>query len=754
VGATSSEVGGTPRRAWVAAAASLAIAAGARAELPGIGYQEVTPETFATFTSTVKMIAPPDPEQPQAWFSAGAEYTGGVASATPDSLNLVEPVPEGAYGGLRLRITGTSPAAGQIRTIAADHSSTQLDVTDPFAITPEPGDGVEVFTGELPPGHWDATCSQADPCLDIRRAADLLRGSVWLWFDAGDVWDDDAEWCDAAHRPPGPWQQGGCDGAQNRLIVSSSPLENQIVWAVSSTDLTGATRATLDCDKRGHYQPQGGGVFENQAGSNNPPNDGPSGWLLVQGIETRCWNRPALGSGTGPSEWGEGIGVYRQEFSGKILALNNRHGDLWDGAQLVSMNGGSFTQGDRYVGGIVLVDVEAHTADYGVMAGLCVATNDPYRSCNGLNFNGIDRGTGGSLQPQLIEAHGGGDVLWVGGAGTIRNKDRTSGLIQWRPFIEAWGFNDFATNSGVGGSQSITLVNLKIEGGGPWASREPVLFFYPSPNRRGTRFETVVVNSSFRGLSAWSAVAHFMPTTEADSATDTSLEMNWMNVSASGFGGVFRKDSSSDTTPEIDGGARWTGRCLLFDGAHPYPPGNRMLDLQSSTESLETRCARNFVDVQGWMDGDDVADQFQLCGTGSSSYASDAMSGTLFEPGNAGQTQGWQIFSQGNSGDWGGRGVDLDVAATPPTSPEIWNAVHGTCSDEAVYPLGQTLPIGFLSTASNPISMIRVAGTRDLGYNDLALPEPAAGVTRLAAVLLLAWLRRRRHRRVARTSGY
>jgi hypothetical protein len=722
----------------------LAIAAEARAELPGIGANEVTPETFAAFTATVKMIAPPDPGMPQAWFSAAAEFTGTVASAAPDWLNLVDPVPGGAYGGLRVRITGTSPAAGQIRTIAGYRVPTTLDVTQPFAVTPSPGDGVEVFTGELPPGRWDATCSQADPCLDIRRAADLLRGTVWLWFDAGDVWDDDAEWCDAAHRPPGPWQQGGCDGAQNRLLASTAPIENEIIWAVSSTDLSGVTRATLDCDASGRYPPQGGGTFENQAGSGNPAADGPSGWLLVQGIETRCWNRPALGDGTGPSEWGEGVGIYRQEFSGKILALNNRHGDLWDGAMLVSMNGGNFTQGDYYVGGIVLVDVEAHTADYSVMAGHCVATNDPYRSCNGVNFTGVGRGSGGSLHPHLIEAHGGGDVLWVGGSGTIRNKDRTSGPSQWRPFIDAWGFHDFATNSGVGGSQSITLVNLKVEGGGPAASREPGLVFAPSPDRRGTRFEAVIVNSSFRDLSVPSAVAHFMPTTFANFATGTSLEMNWMNVTTTGSGGGFRKDRSSLTTPEIDGGASWTGRCLLFDGAPSAPSGSRLLELQSSTESLATRCARNFVDIQGWMDGDDVAGQFQLCEEDNSSYASDAMSGTLFQPGNAGETQGWKIFAHGNSGDWGGEGVDLDVAADP-DAPEVANTVHGTCSDAALYPLGQTLPIGFLSTASNPISMLRVSGVRDLGYNELPLPEPAARLAWLAAVPLVAWLRRRGH---------
>jgi hypothetical protein len=697
----------------------------ARAELPGIGFHEVTPETFAAFTSAVKMIAPPD-GRPQVWFSAEAEFTGTVASASPNSLNLVEPVPEDAYGGLRVRITGTSPAAGQIRTIAPHHSSTQLVVTSPFAITPEPGDGAEVYTGELPPGHWGAACSQADPCLDIQGARELMsRGVIWIWFDAGDVWDSDAEWCDAAHRPPGYWQQGGCEGTQNRFMAPASTLENEIVWGLSSTDLTGAKRATIDCDSFLHYPPQGGGVFENQIGSNIPAEDGPAGWLLVQGFETRCWRRPAPGSATNISAWGAGAGIYRQEFSGKILALNNRHGDLWDGSSLVSMNGGNFTQGERYVGGIVLVDVEANTADYSVMAGQCVATNDPYRSCNGTDFSGVGRGVaGGPLQPHLIEAYGGGDVLWVGGAGVIRNKNPGPDPPLGRPIIEAWGFNDFTTNSGVGGSQSITLVNLKVEGGGPAAPQEPVLLIFPSPNRRGTRFDTVIVNSSFREISDSSAVAMFWPTTESNRGTDTSLDMHWMNVSVTGFGGVLKKFASSDspTAPEIDGGAHWTGRCLLFDGARRSAPGS-LLELQSSAESLATRCARNFVDVQGWMDGDDVADQFDLCVLGSSSYASDAMSGPLFAPGNAGQTQDWHIFSQANSGDWGGRGVDLDVEAASPTSPEIWNAVHDTCSDEAVYPLGQTLPIGFLSTASNPISMLRVSGVRDLGYNELA-PAP------------------------------
>ena len=192
-----------------------------------------------------------------------------------------------------------------------------------------------------------------------------------------------------------------------------------------------------------------GGIFENQNGSNSPAaDDGPTGWLLVQGMETRCWNRPAPGTATQNIEWGQGSALYRQEFSGKILAIHNRHGDLWDAAKLVSMNGGGYTQGDRYVGGIVLVDVEAHTADYSGMAGQCVATNDPFRSCNGTDFNGIGRGAGGEpLSPHFVEAFGGGDVLWVGGPATIRNKDPGPNLGIPRDFVAARGFHDFFTDS-------------------------------------------------------------------------------------------------------------------------------------------------------------------------------------------------------------------------------------------------------------------------------------------------------------------
>jgi hypothetical protein len=715
-------------RALLGGVAGLAALAAGAAELPGIGPNELTPETFAAFTDTVKMIAPPDPEMPQAWFSAAAEHVATVASATPDALELAAPPPDRVWAGLRVRITGSSPAAGQIRTIAATPTPTQLAVTAPFDPAPEPGDGAELFTGALPPGRWDASCSEADPCLDVQRARTLLNGTMWLWFDAGDVWDDDAEWYDAAHRPAGSWLSGGCDGAQNRLIVqerSDPALEHEIVWAVSSTDLTGATRAVFDCDARGRYPVAAGGLFENQNGSSNPASDHPTPWLLVQGIETRCWNRPAPGSAQKPNEWGEGTGVYRQEFSGKILALNNRHGELWDGAVLVSMNGGAYTQGDRYVGGIALVDVEAATADYGSMAGACTGTNDPFRSCNGTAFTGVGRGSGGGpLRPRMIDAHSGGDVLWVGGAGTIRNRDRGPDPGTSREFIEAFGFHDYYTDSGVGASQSITLVNLKLEGGGPAAAPESAVLLLPTSKRQGTRFETLIVNSSFRNLSTGSAVVHFVPWITADRATDTSLEMHWTNVSVLGFGGGFRKDRSAFTGPELDGGVRWTGRCLLFDGAYPDPAGSRAIEIRASDEELSTRCARSFVDVEGWIDGDDASGQFELCGTGASRYASQTMSGPLFEPGHAGEAAGWKIFAQGNSGDWGGEGVNLDLATTPATAPEVWDAVHDGCDEEAVYPLGQTLPNGFLSTASNPISLLRVSGVRDLGYRELSEPQP------------------------------
>jgi hypothetical protein len=65
-------------------------------------------------------------------------------------------------------------------------------------------------------------------------------------------------------------------------------------------------------------------------------------------------------------------------------------------------------------------------------------------------------------------------------------------------------------------------------------------------------------------------------------------------------------------------------------------------------------------------------------------------------------------------------------ASTPPSTIllEVWNAMHDGYRDEEVYALGQTLPTGFLSTESNPISQLRVSGIRDLGDNELASPRP------------------------------
>ena len=720
---------------WAAAAASivsLPLPARPQTGLPGIGPSELTAETFSTFTSSVKMISRPEPGPPEAWFSAAAEHVGTVASATWTSVTLLEPMVDGLYDGLRIRVTGSSPAAGQILDIDTNHSSTRIDLRSAFSILPQVGDGVEIFTGSLPPGRWDAPCTQTEPCLDVQRARSMLVPSTWFWFDSGDVWDSDEEWCDAAHRPP-----GDCDNPENRFIVGDiddPALENTILWAVSGTDLTGATWATFDCDARSHYPKAAGGLFENQHGSNSPiADDRPGGWLLVQGVQTRCWNRPAPGTATRAIEWGQGSYVYRQEFSGKILALHNRHGDLWDAARLVSMNGSSYTQGDRYVGGIVLVDVEAHTADYASMAGRCVATNDPFRSCNGTQFDGVGRGAGGEpIVPAFIDAYSGGDVLWVGGPAVLRNKDAGPDRGASRHFVEARGFHDYWTNSGVGGKQSVTLVNLQLEGGGSDATGAPALMFIPDPNTWGTTFEALVINSSFRGFSRAAAVVQFVPWITADRATDTALEMHWVNVTVTQFGKAFLKDLSSFDTPEIDGGARFTGRCLLIDAAHPSPSPSRVIEIRSSSEPLSTRCAKNVVDVQGWMDGDDAPGQIELCGVDSASYASEAMSGTMFQPGNAGDVRGWQIFSQGGSGDWGGEGVDLDVFSEPPQSPEVWDAVHATCTYEARYPLGQTLPIGFISTPENLVSYIRVAGVRDLGFNAPPGAHAVPGLDHLA----------------------
>jgi hypothetical protein len=153
------------------------------------------------------------------------------------------------------------------------------------------------------------------------------------------------------------------------------------------------------------------------------------------------------------NEWGEGTALYRQEFSGKILAIHNRHGDLWDGPAMVFGNGSAFTQGDRYMGGVILADVEAGTADYNSMAGQCRGTNVPYRSCQGSDFSGMGRGElGTDLRPSFVWMGGAGDLLWIGGEATLRNGSGGIYTGYARQFVDVAGFNDAATISGVGGT--------------------------------------------------------------------------------------------------------------------------------------------------------------------------------------------------------------------------------------------------------------------------------------------------------------
>jgi hypothetical protein len=195
--------------------------------------------------------------------------------------------------------------------------------------------------------------------------------------------------------------------------------------------------------------------------------------------------------------------------------------------------------------------------------------------------------------------------------------------------------------------------------------------------------------------------------------------MEWANVDVARYGSIFVKDRSELEGVEIDGGFDWTGRCLFIDEANPTPGVTRLVNIQSGNESLDTRCMRHFIDLEGWIDGDDVASQFSLCSADLASYASEAMTGTMLEPGNAGDVNGWQIFSQGNSGDWGGEGVEIDARAELATSPDVQAAVRDGCNHARTYPLGQTLPIGFISTPDNLISSISFAGVRDLGFSAL-----------------------------------
>src|SRR5262249_32353294 len=126
--------------AWSAAVVSivtLPLPARPQADLPGIGPNELTAETFSTFTSSVKMIPRPESGPPEAWFSAAPEHVGTVASATPTSVTLLEPMVDGLYAGLRIRVTGSSPAAGQILDIDTNRSSTRIDLRSAFSVVPQ-----------------------------------------------------------------------------------------------------------------------------------------------------------------------------------------------------------------------------------------------------------------------------------------------------------------------------------------------------------------------------------------------------------------------------------------------------------------------------------------------------------------------------------------------------------------------------------------------------------------------------------------
>jgi hypothetical protein len=193
--------------------------------------------------------------------------------------------------------------------------------------------------------------------------------------------------------------------------------------------------------------------------------------------------------------------------------------------------------------------------------------------------------------------------------------------------------------------------------------------------------------------------------------------MDWVNVSEQRYGSVYTKLDSAVDGQEIDGGFDWTGRCLFVDHANPNPGVSRILDIQAGSESLDTRCMRHFIDVEGWIDGDDVAQQFSLCNEDVVSYASDAMTGTMLQRENAGGVNGWEIFSRGSSGDWGGEGVDVDVGAALASSTEVQDAVLDACSHVQSYGLGQVLPVGFISTSNNLINTLRVTGVRNLGFD-------------------------------------
>ena len=69
--------------------------------------------------------------------------------------------------------------------------------------------------------------------------------------------------------------------------------------------------------------------------------------------------------------------------------------------------------------------------------------------------------------------------------------------------------------------------------------------------------------------------------------------------------------------------------------------------------------------------------------------------------------------------------LDERAHAELATSSEVQNAILNACDHTQTYPLGQTLPIGFISTADNLISSITLAGVRNLGFNPLLCTPPS-----------------------------
>jgi hypothetical protein len=137
---------------------------------------------------------------------------------------------------------------------------------------------------------------------------------------------------------------------------------------------------------------QSGGLFENSDRHEQPGRRWSLGLAAGTGHPDPLLEPARPAARPSPTSGARAVGIYRQEFSGKILALNNRHGDLWDGAKARQPDRRQLSpRATAMWVGIVLVDVEAHTADYSGMAGRCLATNNPYRSCNGRRLQWLQR---------------------------------------------------------------------------------------------------------------------------------------------------------------------------------------------------------------------------------------------------------------------------------------------------------------------------------------------------------------------------